>query len=143
MPTTRPENWQVEAPGVKAARVAKIRQVINVATKAAGHVNEISQWKKFVEKVPTRPPDKSVNGVGVVIAGGGPVYFSSAWVIVRQLRALGCNFPVEIWVTAGEVVDPIVRGMMEQEGIEIEDATELLPTQSDGTGQAERVASGM
>ena len=37
-----------------------------------------------------------LEGTGVVICGGGPLYFSSALVIVRLLRGLGCYLPVEV-----------------------------------------------
>jgi len=142
-PKTMPENWKKEDPKIRKQRIAKISKVISTATQEAGTTNNPEQWRKFTDKAPSRPPEKAVNGIGVVIAGGGPVYFSSAWVIVRQLRAVGCYLPVEIWVTAGEVVDAEVQKKMEAEGISIEDATDLLSHENDGTGQAERVASGM
>jgi len=75
----------------------------------------------------------------VVIAGGGPVYFSSAWVIVRQLRALGCNLPVEVWVTQGEEVPGDLQAVMAREGISVMDASELLDSGRDGTSQADKV----
>jgi len=139
----RPESWAREDPEAKSKRWGTIRKVLQKATEAAGTQFSTEQWKKFAEAVPQRVPPKILSGTGVVIAGGGPVYFSSAWVIVRQLRAVGCYWPVELWVTKGETVPADVEKLLNDEGVYVEDASNLLADEQDGTGQAERVASGM
>jgi len=137
----KPDEWTGENAWEKTTRWNKIRQTITAAMSGLGKPEDKASWRQFVSKLSTRPPDGTMSAeAGVVIAGGGPVYFSSSWVIVRQLRALGCNLPVEIWVTAGEVVDPALEKIMAKEGITIQDATDLLPTIDT---QADKVASGM
>ena len=62
------------------------------------------------------------SGAGVVICGGGAVYFSSALMVARTLRALGCYLPVEIWVAKGEALPAAVEAGLAQEGIFVCDA---------------------
>jgi len=45
----------------------------------------------------TTYPENRFSGRGIVICGGGPKYFTCAWVCLRMLRHLGCNLPAEIW----------------------------------------------
>jgi len=37
------------------------------------------------------------NGRGIVTCAGGPRYLACAWVLVRTLRRLGCQLPIEVW----------------------------------------------
>lgn len=36
-------------------------------------------------------------GRGIVICGGGSIYFSNAWVCINMLRRLGCKLPIQLW----------------------------------------------
>jgi len=42
-------------------------------------------------------PEGRFHGRGIVICGGGDVYFPCAWVTIRMLRQLGCRLPIELW----------------------------------------------
>ena len=52
--------------------------------------------KEFVNNI-TKFPEDTFSGRGIVICAGGTKYFPCAWVALKQLRALGCELPVEIW----------------------------------------------
>jgi len=82
--------------------------------------------RKFRDRISDlRPPHGAFDGAGVVIAGGGNVYFSSAVVVARLLRALGCYLPVELWVAKGEAVPAAMVAQLSQEGIIVCDASEI------------------
>eukprot|EP00658_Telonema_sp_P-2_P024766 TRINITY_DN19970_c0_g1_i2.p1 TRINITY_DN19970_c0_g1~~TRINITY_DN19970_c0_g1_i2.p1 ORF type:complete len:571 (-),score=152.32 TRINITY_DN19970_c0_g1_i2:66-1778(-) len=69
-----------------------------------------SAWLRMVESLDGYEPPYS--GTGVVICGGGPVYFSSALVAALLLRKLGSNLPIEIWHSAGEAPsEPMQRAV--------------------------------
>lgn len=44
-------------------------------------------------------------GDGIVICAGGFQYGSSAYVLIRQLRELGCTLPIEVWHHNDEMSD--------------------------------------
>lgn len=46
--------------------------------------------------IPTIPEYPGGSGRGIVIAGGG-TYFVSAMTVIKVLRWLGCNLPIELW----------------------------------------------
>jgi FkbM family methyltransferase len=49
------------------------------------------------EAARTADPPLGFRGRGIVIVAGGERYFPSAYVLVRLLRYLGCNLPIEWW----------------------------------------------
>ena len=75
------------------------------------------------------PPRSLFKGRGILIPGGGPVYFSSALVVSRLLRGLGCYLPIEIWLGEGEMVPLGLMNDLEREGIFICDATAIIKRQ--------------
>lgn len=50
-------------------------------------------------------PADRFSGRGIVIPGGGPVYFACAWTAIRVLRDLGCRLPVELWYLGPREMD--------------------------------------
>lgn len=60
----------------------------------------LQQCKAIVDRVKKTgalvcdPP--SCEGQGIVIAGGGR-YLHWSWVLVRKLRSMGCNLPIQVW----------------------------------------------
>jgi len=143
-PKSFPREWHAEKAKDRLVRWNKIRVLISHAMTDLPPPQNKEAWMRFVSKISTRPPEGLMGPLsGIVIAGGGPVYFSSAWVVVRQLRALGCNLPVEMWVTQGEEVPVGLQATMRKEGISVMDASDLLDSSRDGQSQADKVASGM
>jgi hypothetical protein len=54
---------------------------------------EEKQEKQRKNKTNSRKKTKR----GIVIVAGGYVYFTNAYILVAQLRNLGCKLPIEIW----------------------------------------------
>jgi alpha 1,2-mannosyltransferase len=46
---------------------------------------------------------------GIVIVAGGFHYFSSAYVLIRELRHVGCILPIELWYKNGELSPEHIR----------------------------------
>jgi hypothetical protein len=42
-------------------------------------------------------PQGMYRGRGIVIAGGGEKYFASLYVVIRAIRHVGCELPIELW----------------------------------------------
>ena len=66
-------------------------------------------------------------GRGIVMAAGGPLYFSCAFISASVLRAVGCELPIEFWhLGPGEMTDAM-RAMVEPLGVVCRDARTILP----------------
>ena len=63
-------------------------------------------------------------GRGVVIPGGGPRYFPSAWICIRMLRDVGCALPIELW-HVGDELDAETRALVEPFGVTCIDAAQI------------------
>jgi hypothetical protein len=46
---------------------------------------------------------------GIIICGGGEKYLPGVWVMLRELRCVGCTLPVEVWYL-GEAEMPVAWG---------------------------------
>jgi len=46
---------------------------------------------------------------GIIICGGGEKYLPGVWVVLRELRCVGCTLPVEVWYL-GEPEMPVAWG---------------------------------
>ena len=56
--------------------------------------------------VATIPPyPGGFKGRGITICAGGFTYFTNAWVLIRMLRKLGCELPVQFWYYGDEEMD--------------------------------------
>lgn len=64
-------------------------------------------------------------GRGIVIAGGGNKYFPGIWVLLRVLRQLGCQLPVEIWHLGPQEFDPVMARLLEPYNVSLIDALEV------------------
>lgn len=51
---------------------------------------------QFLRSIPAFP-EQRFHGRGIVLCGGGSVYFPCIWVCVRMLRHFGCTLPIELW----------------------------------------------
>jgi hypothetical protein len=51
---------------------------------------------QFLRSIPAFP-EQRFQGRGIVLCGGGSVYFPCIWVCVRMLRHFGCTLPIELW----------------------------------------------
>lgn len=51
---------------------------------------------RFLRSIPVFP-EQRFHGRGIVLCGGGSVYFPCIWVCIRMLRHFGCTLPIELW----------------------------------------------
>jgi hypothetical protein len=65
------------------------------------------------------------HGRGIVICGGGPRYFPSAWVALRRLRAIGCALPVELWFLGPGEMDTRMKALIENQQARVVDAHQV------------------
>ena len=65
------------------------------------------QWKEYMVGVPPFP-DK-FEGKGIVIAAGGIIFFTCAWVNIHSLRKHGCKLPIEVWYVGSELTPEVIR----------------------------------
>lgn len=93
-----------------------------------------SQFKKqqdarraFISSIPDYPVD-TFSGKGIVIPGGGPRYFTCAYVLIRKLRKLGCTLPIELWHMGPHEMDQVMKGLISGYGVDIIDAYERRRT---------------
>ena len=62
---------------------------------------------------------------GILTAGEGPRYFPEVYVLVRLLREVGCQLPIEVWTLPGRA-DPRERRSLEKiPGVRVCDLAEL------------------
>jgi len=62
------------------------------------------------------------NGRGIIIAAGGPKYFTCGWVCASVLRYLGCTLPIEFWYLGPTEMDPTMVRLAAQLGVQCVDA---------------------
>src|SRR3569832_1548255 len=64
------------------------------------NVNETDHYRElldqFLRSMPAFPEHR-FHGRGIVLCGGGSVYFPCIWICVRMLRRFGCTLPIELW----------------------------------------------
>jgi len=61
-------------------------------------------------------------GRGITVCAGGFTYFSNAWVLVRMLRKLGCQLPIQFWHHGDDELSHAMRKLVEPYGVECVDA---------------------
>lgn len=74
----------------------------------------------FIKAIPEYPG--CYRGRGIVICGGGPKYFTNAWVCVNMLRRLGCELPIQLWHLGRREMGERMRMMVARLGVECIDA---------------------
>lgn len=85
--------------------------------------NAAAAFNAFVSQLPQDSPRFS--GRGIVICGGGPKYFTPAWVCINMLRRLGCKLPIQLWHLGEIEMDSTMRRLVVPLGVECIDAQKL------------------
>ena len=68
-------------------------------------------------------PDERFSGRGIVIAAGGSIMFTNAYVLVSVLRkALGCTLPIEVWHFGAAEMSPAMAELLLELDVELVDA---------------------
>jgi len=70
---------------------------------------------------------KGLKGRGIVTCGGGYTYFTNAWVLIRMLRYLGCDLPIQLWHLGPNEVSNRMKRIVSEHGVECVDGTPHLP----------------
>lgn len=79
---------------------------------------------QFLSKVGSYPD--SFDGRGIVTCGGGIKYGACTWVLVKLLRYLGCQSPIEVWCRNDDEFDPAWIDLMEPLGVRCVNAQDVL-----------------
>jgi hypothetical protein len=88
--------------------------------------------------VRTKPtfPAASFQGRGIVTAGGGPIYFICAWVLVRMLRQLGSELPIQLWYLGPTEISQYMISLLSPYDVTCVDAFQHLRTSGTTTPAA-------
>lgn len=69
------------------------------------------------------------SGRGIVLCGGGPRYFTNAWVCINRLRQLGCTLPIQLWHLGPTELDDEMRKLVLPLGVECINASAVARKQ--------------
>lgn len=71
-------------------------------------------------------------GRGIVTVAGGYCYFTCAYVMIRMLRQLGCELPIEMWYLPGEI-PPFARQLINDiPGVHLHNLADYCPFEIKG-----------
>jgi alpha 1,2-mannosyltransferase len=59
-------------------------------------------------RVSIPPYLNSFSGKGIVLCAGGITYFTCAWILIKNLRRIGCDLPIELWYYEGELTEDLI-----------------------------------
>ena len=123
--------WHGEGPGALSVIYDELKKigavdarVAQVATAFVNGDNAVERAAQFIKTIPPYPAQRFA-GRGLVICGGGALYFTCAWVVVQQLRRLGCTLPVQLWHLGPHEVDDRMRALMAPLDVECIDGRAL------------------
>lgn len=68
-------------------------------------------------------------GRGIVLCGGGPRYFTNAWVCIHRLRQLKCTLPIELWHLGPSELDDEMQKLVSSLGVKCIDALPVAKRQ--------------
>lgn len=73
-----------------------------------------------------QPLPDTFQGRGIVTCGGGYRYFTNAWVLIRMLRHLGCQLPIQLWYLGPKELDDGMRRIVDDYGVECIDGLSYM-----------------
>lgn len=85
--------------------------------------NAAARADRFLESCV--PYSGRFSGKGIVTCGGGVKYGGCVWVLVRMLRHLGCDLPIEVWCLDEDELDPHWEEMLRPFGVTCVNAAEI------------------
>ncbi len=88
-------------------------------------VNAPVEATRFIDAIPPFPSE-TFDGQGIVVCGGGIKYGACAYVLVRLLRYLGCDLPIEVWCLNDDEFDPSWIELVKPYDVECVNAAEVL-----------------
>ena len=72
-----------------------------------------------------QPLKRHYYGRGIVTCAGGPKYYPAAWVLIKMLRKLDCQLPIQVWYLGDKERDEKWISLVEPLGVECIDAYEV------------------
>jgi len=66
---------------------------------------------QFLRSIPAFPEHR-FHGRGIVLCGGGDVYFPCIWICVRMLRNFGCTLPIEVWYRGPREMSNVMKALL-------------------------------
>jgi len=60
-----------------------------------------THWRKFVKSIPPYPG--KYEGKGIVICAGGFSYLTCCWILLKSLKDVECELPIEVWHLGDEL----------------------------------------
>ena len=76
---------------------------------------------QFLKSIPEFP-EQRFQGRGIVLCGGGEVYFPCIWVCVRMLRNFGCTLPIELWYRGPREMSDDMKALLEPYDVVFKDS---------------------
>ena len=76
---------------------------------------------QFLRSMPAFPEHR-FEGRGIVLCGGGDVYFPCTWVCVRMLRHFGCTLPIEVWYRGPREMSSDMKALLKPYDVVCRDA---------------------
>lgn len=81
---------------------------------------------QFIDSIDEYPENST--GRGIVTCGGGIKYGGCAWILIKMLRYLGCQLPIEAWCLNDDEYDPEWVKLVEPLGVSCVNAADVLKT---------------
>src|SRR5262245_12508817 len=72
-----------------------------------------------------QPYPGGFSGRGITICAGGFTYFTNAWILIRLLRKLKCELPIQFWHYGSEELDGRMAGLVRPYDVECVDARQV------------------
>ena len=85
--------------------------------------NSAQRANQFIESIDSYP--NCFEGRGIVTCAGGIKYNTCAWVLIKQLRNLGCDLPIEVWYLGDSEGDRQWIELVRPLGVTCRDAHEV------------------
>lgn len=97
-------------------------QGMSISQEDKDHYRKLSR-EAIAEIMPY--PHGLFKGRGIVICGGGPTYFTCAWVCINMLRRHGCTLPIELFYLGPYEMNAHLIELVEPLGVTCVDAHTL------------------
>src|ERR1044072_5549483 len=76
---------------------------------------------QFLRSIPAFPEHR-FHGRGIVLCGGGDVYFPCIWVCIRMLRNFGCTLAIEVWYRGSREMTEEMQALLEPYDVDCRDS---------------------
>ncbi len=97
-----------------------------IASEVAATLNPQNAAERAQEYIKTiEPYPNRFRGRGIVTCAGGLKYNPSAWVLIKMLRKLGCQLPIQVWHLGREERDEAWTSLVKPFDVECIDAHEI------------------